>query len=77
MLENKNASVYNAETPDREMIRADITGQMLKGAVVGGVVFFGPIVFIVALYYLGLMLPAESKDAADPTPDSFVLSGNS
>ena len=37
------------------------------------VTFFGPVIFIVALYYIGLLLPPESKEAADPTPDSFPI----
>jgi hypothetical protein len=44
---------------------------MLNGAFWGGVVFFGPVIFIVALYYVGLLLPEQSKEADDPTPDSF------
>lgn len=51
--------------------RKEIGTQMVRGAFLAGVVFFGPIIFIVVLYYIGLLLPEESKEAADPTPDSF------
>ncbi len=61
-----------SDTTDRRtQIRRDITRQMLNGAFWGGVVFFGPVIFIVALYYVGLLLPEQSKEADDPTPDSF------
>ncbi|NRB36260.1 MAG: RC-LH1 core complex protein PufX [Rhodobacteraceae bacterium] len=53
------------------MIRLDITRQMLKGTVIAGAAVFGPILFVVALAYAGMLLPEESKEAADPTPDSF------
>lgn len=53
--------------------RKTITNQMFKGFVIAMVTFFGPVIFIVALYYIGLLLPPESKEAADPTPDSFPI----
>ena len=65
------SDLYEATTLNRTMIRLDITRQMLKGTVIAGAAVFGPILFVVALAYAGMLLPEESKEAADPTPDSF------
>ena len=59
---------------DREMSIAQIFGQMFSGSLVGGALVGVPVVFIVVLIWLGGFLPAESKLADDPTPDSFVSS---
>ena len=59
---------------DREMSTAQIFGQMFSGSLVGGALVGVPVVFIVVLIWLGGFLPAESKLADDPTPDSFVSS---
>ncbi len=59
---------------DREMSIAQIFGQMFSGSLVAGALVGVPVVFIVALMWLGEFLPAESKLADDPTPDSFVSS---
>tara|TARA_B100000579_G_scaffold348536_1_gene301892 strand:+ start:141 stop:356 length:216 start_codon:yes stop_codon:yes gene_type:complete len=59
---------------DREMSMAQIFGQMFSGSLVGGALVGVPVVFIVVLIWLGGFLPAESKLADDPTPDSFVSS---
>ena len=59
---------------DREMSMAQIFGQMFSGSLVGGALVGVPVVFIVVLMWLGEFLPAESKLADDPTPDSFVSS---
>ena len=59
---------------DREMSMAQIFGQMFSGSLVGGALVGVPVVFIVALMWLGEFLPAESKLADDPTPDSFISS---
>ncbi|MEL6294757.1 MAG: RC-LH1 core complex protein PufX [Pseudomonadota bacterium] len=56
----------------RTFLLFDIAGQMARGVVVGGTVFFGPVLFIYAVYLLGTLLPEESKEAQDPTPDSFI-----
>ena len=61
---------------DREMSIAQIFGQMFSGALVAGALVGIPVVFIVALMWLGEFLPEESKLADDPTPDSFVSSEN-
>ncbi len=57
---------------DREMSIAQIFGQMFSGSLLGGALVGVPVVFIVALMWLGEFLPAESKLADDPTPDSFL-----
>ena len=59
---------------DREMSIAQIFGQMFSGSLVGGALVGVPVVFIVALMWLGEFLPAESKLADDPTSDSFISS---
>ena len=62
------------EEERRTYITFDIAGQMVRGAIIAGFVFFGPVVFVYALYLLGTWLPPESKEAQDPTHDSFVSS---
>jgi hypothetical protein len=49
---------------------------MFSGSLVAGALVGVPVVFIVALMWLGELLPEESKLADDPTPDSFVSSEN-
>ena len=61
---------------DREMSIAQIFGKMFSGSLVAGALVGIPVVFIVALMWLGEFLPEESKLADDPTPDSFVSSEN-
>jgi H+/gluconate symporter-like permease len=61
---------------DRETSIAQIFGQMFSGSLVAGALVGIPVVFIVALMWLGEFLPEESKLADDPTPDSFVSSEN-
>ena len=61
---------------DREMSIAQIFGHMFSGSLVAGALVGIPVVFIVALMWLGEFLPEESKLADDPTPDSFVSSEN-
>ena len=61
---------------DWEMSIAQIFGQMFSGSLVAGALVGIPVVFIVALMWLGEFLPEESKLADDPTPDSFVSSEN-
>ncbi len=54
------------------MNTVSITGQMLTGAGIAGGIVFGSWAFIAGLAWLGTFLPPESKEAVDPTPDSFV-----
>ena len=61
---------------DRQMSIAQIFGQMFSGSLVGGALVGVPVVFIVVLMWLGEFLPAGSKLADDPTPDSFVSSND-
>lgn len=68
-MENENESVF--ANGEREEVRREIGLQMLRGAVIAALVVFGPILFVYSIYLLGLLLPPESKEADDPTPDSF------
>lgn len=52
-------------------MQSEIFGQMLSGAVIAAAVIGGPIVFVYVLAFLGSFLPEDSKEALDPTPDSF------
>ncbi|MGX9355056.1 RC-LH1 core complex protein PufX [Roseobacteraceae bacterium S113] len=54
-----------------EAYRASIWRQMLTGAFFASLVLIGPGIFIYVLYLIGTLLPPESKEADDPTPDSF------
>ncbi|MEM8773938.1 MAG: hypothetical protein AAGF53_02830 [Pseudomonadota bacterium] len=55
----------------RERLYADLGGRLAVGLGVGIVVFGGLIGFAVVLLVISSLLPPESKEAVDPTPDSF------
>ena len=57
---------------DSTKIGISIAGQTFMGFIVAGGIFFGAWIFVVVLAWLGSFLPPESKEAVDPTPDSFV-----
>ena len=59
---------------DKQMSLAQIFGQMVAGSIFTAIALGVPIVFIVGLYFIGTLLPPESKEAVDPTPDSFLKS---
>lgn len=52
-------------------ISQNVLAQMVRGAGIGALIFFSPLIFVYLVYLLGTLLPEDSKDAADPTPDSF------
>jgi hypothetical protein len=54
-------------------LTADVTALMLKGA--GYAAAFCIAVLIIAWIWLGIsaLLPDESKEAFDPTPEAFVI----
>ncbi|MEM9060340.1 MAG: RC-LH1 core complex protein PufX [Pseudomonadota bacterium] len=70
-MTNQDEGTNQMITKEPTMLSMIIVGQMAKGAAVAAFVVFGPVVFIYALYFLGTFLPPESKEADDPTPDSF------
>ena len=53
---------------------AQIFGQMVAGSIFTAIALGVPIVFIAGLYFIGTFLAPESKEAIDPTPDSFLQS---
>ena len=57
---------------DKQMSMAQVFGQMVAGSFVAVAVIGIPIVYILFFYFVGTFLPIESKQADDPTPDSFV-----
>jgi|TARA_Y200000002_G_scaffold126072_1_gene103635 hypothetical protein len=59
---------------DKEMSVAQIFGQMVAGSIFTAIALGVPIVFIAGLYFIGTFLAPESKEAIDPTPDSFLQS---
>ena len=50
-----------------------IFAQMAKGAGYAALVFFGVVFFIFIWVAIGSILPPESKEAEDPTPNSAAL----
>ena len=52
-------------------IRSEAFGNMFAGALFGGVAVGVMAVFIIVLMVISSWLPPESKEADDPTPDSF------
>lgn len=69
--QQNNESPYQAENFDRQTVLRDIAKQMAVGAGVAAAVIIGPALFIYFFYLIGTLLPPESKEADDPTPDSF------
>ena len=57
---------------DKQMSLALVFGQMVAGSFFAALALGIPIAFIVFFYIIGTFLPIESKQADDPTPDSFV-----
>ena len=57
---------------DKQMSMAQVFGQMVAGSFVAVLVIGIPIAYILFFYLIGTFLPIESKQADDPTPDSFV-----
>jgi hypothetical protein len=54
-----------------ERIRSEAFGNMFAGALFGGAAVGVMAVFIIVLMVISSWLPPESKEADDPTPDSF------
>ena len=57
---------------DKQMSLAQVFGQIVVGSFFAALALGIPIAFIVFFYIIGTFLPIESKQADDPTPDSFV-----
>ena len=57
---------------DKQMSLAQVFGQMVAGSFFAALALGIPIAFIVFFYIIGTFLPIESKQADDPTPDSFA-----
>ncbi len=71
---SSNNNYKSSEPPfDLEDAHGTIFRQMGKGLLIASAVFFGPVIFIVFLAWVGSFLPPESKEAADPSPDSFPI----
>ena len=58
----------------KETSLVQIFGQMVTGSIFAAIAIGVPIVFIAGLYFIGTFLAPESKEAIDPTPDSFLQS---
>jgi len=63
---------YLPEGRPREAIRTFVFTEMLRGAMFGATVFFGVLVLIGAIWLVGQLLPAESKQAPGPMPFSVL-----
>lgn len=75
MKAHESASVYSDAEERRAVLWIEAAGLTFKGMAVGGFVFFGPVLFVLAIHFVGQFLPPESKEAVDPTPDSFPIDG--
>ncbi|MEM1274497.1 MAG: RC-LH1 core complex protein PufX [Pseudomonadota bacterium] len=53
-------------------LQIEILSRMAYGAALAGVLIGGVVGTIVVLWFIGTLLPEESRFATDPTPDSFV-----
>ncbi|MEM8580467.1 MAG: RC-LH1 core complex protein PufX [Pseudomonadota bacterium] len=72
MATNENHPITHQDTTP-QLIRFEIVKQMLKGSGVAAGVLLLPAAFIFCVHLVGTLLPPESKEAVDPTPDSFVV----
>ncbi len=54
------------------MLRSWVLTQMLRGAGYGAILVLGVGFSLYALYLFGLLLPADSKTAPDPTPEAYL-----
>lgn len=69
-----NSESHDKLTKERRSEQArSVFKDMLRGAILAAVVFFGPVLIIYLIYLVGTLLPPESKEADDPTPDSFSM----
>ena len=67
---NSEKQIFDGDfSPER--IRSEAFGNMFAGALFGGAVVGVMAGFIIVLMVISSWLPAESKEADDPTPDSF------
>ncbi len=67
---SSNKQIFDGDF-SRERIQAEGFGGMFGGAIFGGAMVGFMAVFIVVLMLISSWLPPESKEADDPTPDSF------
>ena len=67
-----DSNKYDLRVPDFTKRQLEVAWLMGKGAMFGAVIFFGIGIFIWILTVIGSWLPPESKEAADPTPWSYV-----
>ncbi|MEM9550578.1 MAG: RC-LH1 core complex protein PufX [Pseudomonadota bacterium] len=54
------------------LLRIEMFGYLMRGVIVAAGIVVVPVGFILGLYLLGTFLPPESREAQDPTPDSFA-----
>lgn len=54
------------------MLRSWVLSQMLRGAGYAALLVFGIGFAVYAIHLLGLLLPADSKTAPDPTPEAYL-----
>lgn len=57
----------------RGAIRSFVLTEMMRGAGWAGLVVVGIALVLAAIYLLGLLLPAESKNAPPPMPFSALV----
>ncbi|NRB03077.1 MAG: RC-LH1 core complex protein PufX [Rhodobacteraceae bacterium] len=69
-MSDQNKEIFDGDF-SKPRIMAEIFGQMFVGAGAAAFVIGGAGVFVYLLYLVSLFLPPESKEADDPTPNSF------
>ncbi|MCH2163740.1 MAG: RC-LH1 core complex protein PufX [Marinovum sp.] len=67
MYENKDDTMEPVEATK------EVLWQMVKGMLATAALFVGIGLFLYGIYLVSLLLPPESKEADDPTPDSFSV----
>ena len=71
MMSDENLLAINNK---RTRLSFDILGLMMKGAGYAALAVIAVSLVIYLIYVIGLHLPAESREAVDPTPLSFEVS---
>lgn len=69
---NPARDIFGERDP-RSQLRAQGLAYMLSGAGWAAAVFFGALLLIGLLVLVGQLLPEESKQSPDPTPESTMI----
>ncbi|MEM9725443.1 MAG: RC-LH1 core complex protein PufX [Pseudomonadota bacterium] len=70
-MSSSNNGPFDGGDFSRSSIYWSVFGQMIWGSFAAATLLIGTGALLYGIYLVGLLLPPESKEADDPTPDSF------